>query len=396
MTILLLLTSLAVAQQPLQTRTGDATITLGGEVMGRVEFRDDAELSTPGGQSADPMRARGALSLDVDYGAYLGAFVEIMGSWGDTGERSTEDLQQLWLEADQMLGDWRLRLGRTEIELGDGRLMSANRHWLFEPNSFDGAIVSGGSERHDFDWSAWFAEGANGPAALMEDRFVGAYTHVDWSRDKEIEAYAMLRTMDVPDNRQATYALRFLGVTVHGLEWSVLGAHQDGRLLGSGKTWAQALIMNLSKMIDGGHRVGFELGYATGDGLNPGQFGRFDPGYMDQHASNGRADLFAFSNLIDLAFLYGLQWNERWSFHTDFHAFWRASTRDDAFSAFAFAPYGLSGEGRMLGQEIDVYAEGALAEGVGFDFGGAYFLAGSAMPADDDQLWLFARFAFHF
>lgn len=396
MTIPLLLLSLAVAQQPLQTRTGDATITLGGEVMGRVEFRDDADLTTPGGDSDDPMRARAALNLGVDYGAYLGAYAEIMGSWGDTGDHATEDLQQLWFEADQLLGDWRLRLGRTEIELGDGRLVSASRNWLFEPNAFDGAIASGESERNDYAWSAWFANGANGPAGALDDRFAGIYLLYSWSRDTDVEAYAMLRTMDVPDNRQATYALRVFGVTVHGLDWNVLGAHQDGRLAGAGKTWAQALIVGLAKDLDGGHRVGLEVGYAGGDGLAADKFGRFDPVYMDQHAHNGRADIFAFSNLVDLALLYGMQWNERWSFHTDFHSFWRASTRDDAFSAYALAPYGVTGDGRTLGQELDVYAEGELAEGVLFDFGGALFLSGSAMPADEDQIWLFARFAFTF
>jgi len=396
MTITLLLLTLAVAQQPLQTRTGDATITLGGEVMGRVEFRDDADLTTPGGDSDDPMRARAALNLDVDYGAYLSAYAEIMGSWGDTGERSTEDLQQLWLEADQLLGDWRLRLGRTELDYGDGRLVSSSRSWLFEPNAFDAAVASGDSERHDFEWSAWFANGANGPAGIMDDRFTGAYARYGWSRDTDVEAYVLLRDMDVPDNSQATYALRFFGVTVHGLDWSVLGAHQDGRLAGAGSTWAQALILSLGKELDGGHRVGLEFGYASGDGLGADKFNRFDPVYMDQHAYNGRADLFAFSNLVDLALLYSMQWNERWSFHTDFHGFWRQSTRDDAFSAYTLAPYGVAGDARALGQELDVYAEGELADGLGFDFGGALFLSGSAMPADEDQIWIFARFLFTF
>ena len=63
MSIPLLLLTFAVAQQPLQTRTGDATLTLGGEVMGRVELRDDADLRTPGGESDDPMRRPSSASV---------------------------------------------------------------------------------------------------------------------------------------------------------------------------------------------------------------------------------------------------------------------------------------------------------------------------------------------
>lgn len=396
MTIPFLLITLAAAQQPLQTRSGDATITLGGEVMGRIELRDDADLTTPGGDSDDPMRARGAVHFDVDYGPYLGAFAELMGSWGDTGERGTEDLQQLWIEADRFLGDWRLRVGRSELDFGDGRLVASSRAWLFEPNAFDAVVASGDSTRYDFEWSAWFANAANGPAAVRDDRFTGMYAHFGRDRDAAAEAYVLLRDVEAPENRQATYALRFYGETVHGFDWSLFGAHQDGRVAGAGATWAQALILTFGKELDGGHRLGFEVGYSTGDGRDPTEYHRFDPIYMDQHVFNGRADLFAFANLVDLALLYAVQWNERWSFHADVHSFWRESTRDDAYSAYAMVPYGITGEDRALGTELDLYAEGVLTDGLAFDFGGALFRSGSAMPVDEDQIWLFARFLFTF
>lgn len=396
MTIPLLLLLSAAAQQPLQTRSGDATITLGGDVMGRIELRDDADLTTPGGESDDPMRARGALHFAVDYGPYLGAFAELMGSWSDTGASSDEDLQQMWIEAERLIGDWRLRVGRSELDYGDGRLVASSRSWLFEPNAFDAAVVSGDSIRHDFTWSAWFANGANGPAAVAEDRFTGAFARFGRDRDAAAETYVLLRDTNAPENRQVTYALRLFGETVHGLDWSFFGAHQDGRLAGAGATWAQAMVLTLGKELDGGHRIGVELAYATGDGRDPEEHNRFDPVYMDQHRYHGRADLFAFANLVDLAVLYGLQWNERWSFHLDLHSFWRESTRDDAYAAYTLAPYGITGDDRALGHELDLYAEGELADGLGFDFGGALFLSGSAMPADEDQIWLFARFLFTF
>lgn len=392
----LLLLTWAAVQQPLQTRAGDATITLGGEVMARAELRDDADLSSPGGQSDDPIRARGALGLEVDYGPYLDAFAEVLGSWGDTGEHTTSDLQQLWLQADELLGDWRLRVGRTELEISDGRLVSASRGWLFEPNAFDGAVLDGDSAAHEVSWQVWWTTGANGPAGLLDDTFAGAFVGWDVGRDLGAEAYALLRDHDAPDERQATYALRFFGTTVHGLDWSVFGAHQDGTRPGGVGIWAQALSLALGKSLDGGHRVGLEFHLATGDGLGASEHNRFDPGYADQHAMNGRADLFAFSNLVDLALLYGMAWNERWTFHADWHSFWRQNTRDDAYTAYAFVPYGISGDDRALGHELDLYAEGALADGVGLDFGGAVFLSGSAIPADEDQLWIFARFAFAF
>ena len=392
----LLLLSFAFPQQPLQTRAGDATLTLGGEVMGRVELRDDADLSTPMGESEDPMRARGALHLDVDYGAYLHAFAEVMGSWGDTGESTTEDLQQLYLDMDQLLGDWRLRLGRTELDYGDGSLVASNRRWLFEPNSFDGLVVGGDSERRDVAWSAWMTRGANGPADAFDDDFAGIYASFGLTRETDVEAYFLKRDQDALGVEEYTLAARWFGTTLHGLDWSVFGALQDGRSAGTRETWAQALILRLGKEIDGGHHVGLEFSVATGNDSRARDFKRYTPVYMDQHEFNGRADLFAFSNLMDLGFLYGMQWNERWAFHLDFHSFWRQSRVDDAFEAYSMAPYGIASDSLSLGQEVDVYAESKLAEGLAIDFGAAYFLAASALPADDDQLWLFAAFAFLF
>jgi len=391
-----LLLLLAAPQEPLTRQVGDATLTLGGEVMGRVEVRDDADLTTAGGETADPMRARVSVGLAADYGAYLRGYAEILASWGDTGESTTEDLQQFYLDLHRPLGDWDLRAGRTELDFGDGRLVSSNRSWLFEPNSFDGLLVSGDQTSPVFRWSAWLTKAANGPADLTDDSFGGFFA--DWKIGKAsaAEAYALLRRQEVGDIEEFTLAGRWHGRTAHGLEWSAFGAAQDGSQIDGRETWAQAAVVTLGKELDYGHRLGLEIGVATGNDDRPGDFQRFTPVYVDQHRYNGRADIFAFANLIDVALLYALAWNERWSLHADLHHFARQSRFDDAYAAYTLVPYGVTGSSTSLGQELDLYAEGRIRDGFWLEFGGALFLAGSAMPTDADQIWLFASLGLSF
>lgn len=387
---------LLIPQEPLVTQDGGTEFTLGGDLLGRAEFRDDADFGTPGGQSEDSVRARGLFRLGFRQGPYLGGAAELLGTWGDTGETSTEDLHQLYLDFERALGNWDLRAGRTELDFGDGRLISASRAWLFEPNSFDGLVASGRWPRPIFEWTAWVTEGANGPAGALDDRFSGL--HADWRVNERVsaEAFFTLRSQAATELDEMTLAARWHGRTVFGLDWSVFGAMQGGDSFDGREIWAQAAALNVQKELDYGHHVGAEFAVAKGADSDTDDFKRYTPVYIDQHRYNGRADLFAFANLLDLSLNYWRAWNERWSLHADAHQFWRQSVQDDAYAAYTLEPYGITGGSSALGTELDLYAEGDLGGGFRCDFGTALFLNGSALPSDENQLWLFASLAFTF
>jgi len=391
----LLILSWLQEPEPLsEFQVGRSKLALEAELMGRVEWRDDADLATTASESAGDARGRLAVGLRADMGAYLGGYAEVLGSWGDSDEHLTGDLSNLYLDMRRVLGNWDLRAGRAEMNLGDGRLVSSSHNWLFEPNAFDGVWISNGLTAKDYQWQAWMTIAGIGPADVENDSFSGYYA--DWriGRAQAAEMYAMLRDQGELGVTELTLAARWHGMSRGGLDWSVFGATQDGHQIDHRETWAQAFVLTLAKELDGENHVGCEFGFATGNDDKPRDFKRFSPVYIDQHRFNGRADLFGFANLADLAFQYWRPWNESWNVHADLHNFWRANKVDDAYAAYSLAPYGITGDASALGSELDLYAEGRISEAMSVDAGAAYFLTGAAMPSDKNQIWIFASLTY--
>jgi len=382
---------------PLLTKqVGDAKLSLEAELMGRAEWRDDSDLSTPEGDSDGDVRVRAAVGLRAVLNPYLSGFAEGLVSWGDSPERFDADLSNLYLDFSRLLGNWDLRAGRAEMNLADGRLVSSSRDWLFEPNAFDGLWVSNGLTPGDVQWQAWYTTAGIGPADEEDDTFGGFFADWKVTRTQAAELYLLFRDQSDLRVTEVTVAARWHGLTRGGLDWSLFGATQDGDQIDDRETWAQAFVLTLNKELEFDNHVGFEFGFATGNDDKPGDFKRFTPVYIDQHRYNGRADIFGFANLVDFAFLYWRPWNERWNLHADLHNFWRANKADDAYAAYSLAPYGITSTSSALGSELDLYAEGKLTDSLALDFGAAYFLTGTAMPSDKNQIWVFVSAVYGF
>ncbi len=369
---------------------------LEAELMARGEFRDAGDLSVADSGSSDLLRMRAAIGLRAILNPYLSGFAEIGGTYGNVEDHETGDLMNLYVDVERAFGSWDLRAGRSEMDLGDGRLVASSRYWQFEPNAFDGLWISEGLEHERVQWQAWFATAGTGQANVEDDTFAGFYA--DWriDRTQALDAYVLLRNQDDLNVIEFTVALRYHGLTRNGLEWSVFGAAQDGDQIDDRELWAQAFVLTLEKELEFDNHVGLEFGFATGNDDKPGDFKRFTPVYIDQHQYNGRADLFGFANLVDLALTYWRPWTQSWSWHADLHNFWRANNADDAYSAYGLAPYGIASNSSSLGTEMDLYAEGRINESLSVDGGAAYFFSGSAMPTNDDQLWFFLTATYGF
>ncbi|MGB0952278.1 MAG: alginate export family protein [Planctomycetota bacterium] len=386
---LLLLAAPVAAQEPLVHGLDGVDLQLGGELLFRGEMRDVADQATGLGGSEDAYLTRAGIDLSFDIHRYLRGHMEVFAAVEASGSTSTQDLQQLFLDFDQLLGDYDLRLGRMQFDLGDGRVVSSVP-WLLERNSFDGLQVS--TSPSDWDLRFWHTKAANGPSDMLDDTFSGFFAAPPLD-DDEVEIYFLRRGR--MDFEEFTVGFRWAGSTRNGLEWDVFGAFQDGKD-GALEVLSQAFAVRLQKSLDYGHGVGAEIALAKGNDSKTTDRKRYDPVYIDQHRFNGRADVVAFSNLVDLSAFYWLDWNERWSFHVDFHDFSRQSDSDVVYLGYDVTPVTPASTSAGIGRELDIYCEGVLSDVFTVDFGGAIFSPQASLPHDEEQLWLYLQFVLNF
>jgi len=387
---LLLLAAPAAAQEPVLHGPSSVDLTLDGELLFRGEFRDNANQATGLGGSTDAFLTRASVGLDFDVHRYFGGYLEFFAAVEATGTVDTQDVQQVYLDFDKLLGDYNLRIGRMQFDFGDGRVISSNP-WLLDRNSFDGLQIT--TEVGSWDMNLWHSQAANGPSDLLDDHFSGFWAETSIDDEETYEVFLLRRGR--MDFKEYTFGMRWQGETRNGLNWNLFGAYQDGRDAGR-EILAYSFAATLKKPLDYGHGIGAEIAFAQGNDSKPGDRKRFDPVYIDQHRYNGRADIVAFSNLIDLSVFYWLDWNERWSFHTDLHDFTRQNDSDLVYLGSSVTGVTPASNAAGIGRELDVYCEGVLSEDFSVDFGGAIFSPQASLPHDQEQLWLYLQFVLNF
>jgi hypothetical protein len=386
-----LLAAAAPAQQSWTNGTiGQASYELGGELRFRGELRDTANQATGLGGADENLDVRAAVEFGMVYDRYISGRFRAFATATDAVGSDEQDIELAVIDLDHLFGDYHISFGRMQLDLADERLVSSNP-WLYQQNSFDGIMV--GDSTWNGDWQLWYTQAATGPAEVDDNSFAGAFFSPP--SEDDIEFYILRRGDGATDLLEWTYAIRWAGETSNGLEWSALGAFQDGRDR-SLEILSTAFVVNLAKRLDYGHNVAVELAWAQGNDERATDRKRFDPVYINQHRYNGRADIVAFSNLVDLGFFYWLDWNERWSFHVDYHDFTRQSNLDDIYLGVEVMPVTTASANNDIGGELDVYAEGRISEAVMLDVGVSHFSPGAAMPHDEDQLWFFLDVSLYF
>lgn len=389
---LLLFASPLSAQVQLSGEFGDATYQLGGSLNMRGEVRRDTHYGSPVLSESNDFMARAAIDMNVDFDEYFNAFINVYAGAEDDYSRGDAGISELYLDMHKLFGDYSLRLGRQQFELGDGRLVSKSP-WRFEQNSFDAIRVS--SVFNTNPWQVWHSRAALGPTNVLDDNFTGFFGDFEVNQDSSIEAYVLRRAEGSTDLEELTFAFRWHGQTTNGLEWSAFAAMQDGDD-GAREILAPAFALTLRKKLDMGHGIGVELAFANGNDDKASDRKRYSPVYIDQHRFNGRADVIAFSNVIDMAVMYWLDWNERWSFHVDGHSFSRQSNNDSVYLGHDVAAVTPASTSNAIGYELDTYCEGVISDHLSLDFGAAIFAPLASLPSDDEQFYLFIQLVFNF
>jgi hypothetical protein len=132
-------------------RNRSAYLTLSGQLRERIESYDPAFLGLPGGSTFTSYGTRLLAGADLHLGARFRTFVELGSYWEDgrePGSRPVDvgdlELQQAFLDfaaLDRPLSRLTLRLGRQEVPVGSGRLVSI-RDGTNVRLSFDAAKVT--------------------------------------------------------------------------------------------------------------------------------------------------------------------------------------------------------------------------------------------------------------
>ncbi len=334
-----------------------------------------------------------SIGIGATWDAYLKGYLEFDARAVDAGEEAELHMQQGWVDFEKLWFDSKLRVGRFGIAFGDERIAS-EAIWWSARNTFDGVRVDGGIR--NVSWSAWASEARTSAAALGDEGFHGAW--LNWKMGElSMETYVVQLHNPALLTSEWTYGMRWFGETYPGLDWNLHSAIQLGHR-GETRVSANAFALDLDYELDGGHHIGMTWSRASGnedDGDTRNE--TFHAPFGDDMRYFGRATFATWSNLSSLSMRYRLDWNQRWSMHTDLHSF----SREESLDAFrlgpqAQAPFASDLGGSKLANELDFYLTGNLTERLNLDFGVSVVRPSESISPDSTQslVWLLTNLQF--
>ncbi len=405
------------------------SLTLGGRLRERGEWRDPADYRAPGtlgrpatddqGDNTDFILQRARLNIDAQVVKEVRVYLEIQDSrrWGDEAALNADtadlDLKQGFADFKNFIDEPLLiRIGRMEVpNLGDQRMISS-LDWDNVGRSLDGIMPV-------YTPEGWFiaALAANLREAAVfvpggdagDDFWFGSlYVSCRKIADHEFDAYVYVRDLaadaftseDRPvgylgERQDFTFGIRVKG-KVDFVDYSAEGAYQIGRQANDPvRAYAWALTLGLTFGIV---RIGIEVTAASGD-HDPadGRAETFDPILPFGHFYHGHADLVGWRNIQTAMIALRVKPSDACSLHVDLHGFQLDQEKDSWFAATGSAVRrdATGASDRALGSEIDVYAKWKLWERVDFWAGYSHFFAGefvrdTGFHADLD--WFFLQF----
>jgi hypothetical protein len=340
---------------PLNDR-GSAHLTLGGQFRERIEAYDPAFFGLPGGPSFTSYGTRLLAHADLHAGARFRTFVEL-GSYFEDGREPASrpidvgdlELQQAFVDfvgLDRPLSKLTLRLGRQELPLGTGRLVSI-REGANVRLSFDAAKVNWvrgrrtvleaslgrpvvaregvfASETSDREWF-WYAALARAAAAVgrpgMELFYVGHSLR------------GALYGRGVADEARHSLGGRIFGRPAPW-DYSVQAAYQLGSF-GSAdlRAWGVATETGLAlASLPGRPRIAVRADIASGDRGDAGVLRTFNAPYPALNYFS-EAALFAPGNSCDLHPYLEVRPARKVSASLGVDLVWRLGTRDAIYRA---------------------------------------------------------------
>jgi hypothetical protein len=416
------------------------TVTIGGEVRERYEFRDNADFNEDASDTLSFIASRIRLHLNYEVAPDIAAFIQIQDARIFGGEASTVsndnllDLHQGYVSI-KNVGSTSLVLGRQELFFGDHRLVG-HFGWNNVGRSFDGLRMTylAAPVKVDFWATSPKVYGTNtgaSPAFTPSNRehqtFYGIYGSIktapatvepyvmyllDGGNAGELNAAgtALLSPITAPAARgqsRITVGLRADGkVASEAIDYTAEAAFQTGGMDGRGTTPASDIAAH-AFALKGGYtapvafkpRVGFEFDRASGDS-DPAddKFETFENLFPTNHPFYGFMDYVGWRNMQDIRLSLSVKPTASSGVSLDYHRFSLAEESDNWYQASGaiFRPTPASNTETDLGQEVDLVAYVMLKERIRVEVGYGRFMPGDYVDvnfptATDASDWFYMQ-----
>lgn len=392
--------------------------TFSGQVRARVETTNvESYAASAKRRGYDLTTLRTRLGLGVDAGQGVKGFIQIQDSrnWGSeaavTSNEKNLDLHQGYADVLDLFAEpLDLRVGRQELQYGDGRLVSP-LDWSNVGRAWDGARLRWRGSNYTVDLFETVVKEVN--VAKRNGNFWGLYATCKAVPKHEFDAYifgrdqrdgTLVNEQGSQGNRSdRTVGARFKGAP-GGFDYTGEADWQFGRTAGQRvRAWAMAATGGYTFDLAYKPRLGAEYDFASGDS-NPSdnKVSTFDPLYPFAHAYQGYQDIFAWKNGHDFKGSVSLDPKDDWRVQADFHHFRLHHSFDawyDATGAPIIARSATGAPGKDIGNELDLHVKGKFREVITLWFGWSRFFAGSYVKATTtrgDRDWGFFQAAFNF
>ena len=302
-----------------------------------------------------------------------------------TGQSDDEglDLHQGYLELDHIYDDkrWSLRVGRTHMNHGDGRLVGSD-DWTTSARSGDGLILA----YSDANFWIRLAGVVVNRFAAGDGVYMGAF-QTSWKNlpngfldvyyflvhdGDGASGHAKAGTGDIANiHVVGTRVKSRVGQVDLGFE----GAFQYGK-------WGQNNLLAYAGHAKAGYnfdtdwspRIGVEYNYATGDDPNSSNFTSFRTLIPSNHEHYGYLDLATWSNLHNGSVNFKI-YPKEWSLELAYHLL-MVDQPDSTIDGFGGVT-GSAGSGRLAGHEIDFAFDYPLNDYVDIHGGYSHLVPGS-------------------
>ncbi|KAA3608314.1 MAG: hypothetical protein DWQ01_14800 [Planctomycetota bacterium] len=388
---LLLLALAATASLPAQdgvvlTTSGVDRLALGGELRGRTEVRDPARPTTNVGSRHDNF-GRFRVHLDARINDNVDAFLQLQESVNGGGSPSADTLHQGYANLYALFNTFDFQGGRFEMAYGNERMISAD-DWSQTGNAFDGARLIYAGDPFQVDFFVTQAVAGQG-AAHADVQFQGLYARYNGS-PVTVDAYVLRRDDSVLRFDDLTFGALARG-DYEGLIWDLEAAFQTGdhgRLDAAGFAFAA----NAAWTFDQGFSLGAGWDYASGDDdPTDSDDGTFRQLFHYNHTHLGWADIVLWQNVHDFHFDAVFPFDDNWTVEGSLHWLMLAEDRDALYSGMGSAGVATVAGEDAIGTEVDLGLRGQINPNVEIFVGGAQFMAGDGIRANDDQFWVFGQ-----
>lgn len=340
--------------------------------------------------------------------------------------KNDPDIHQAYLELKLGSTPWALRVGRTELALGDERWQGTN-DWANVRRMYDAAALIGAYEKltlilwggqvvdvdknafdhsdHNYDYYGIYAS-----YKPSDNLTIDGYIARAREDDPDMRSYggviALVHPDSVPmDDITVNIAgIRAVGNLSEAVDFSFELAHEWGEVGDlTLNAWALHAGLGYTFPVNWSPRLGIEYNMATGDeNLADGTLNTFITLFPSTHKFYGIMDLFGWQNIEEYALTLDMQPTERLKSHFAFRIFKLEEENDFWFSGrgdILGAPIAVGGSGRGVGKEVDIVLSYDVSDRLNVETGFATFFEGEyprSLGLDNDAHFFYLQTTYKF